>query len=70
MFGAFAFAQVYFAGVIEILRRASRGVGGSGITPGHNFPAMAEQALDDERRRREREAAEREMIDLMALDLL
>lgn len=70
MFGAFAFAQVYFAGVIEILRRASRGHGGSGITPGHNFAAMADQALEDERRRREQQRAERELIDLMASGLL
>lgn len=70
MFGAYAFAQVYFAGVIEVLRRAARGHGGSGITPGFKFAAMAEQALEDERRRRERERVERELIDLMAAGLL
>lgn len=70
MFGAFAFAQVYFAGVLETLRPRGRGIGGSGITPGHNFPAMADQALDDERRRRELERVEAELIDLMAADLL
>jgi hypothetical protein len=71
VFGSFAFAQAYFAGVLEIVRRAVRGgIGGSGMPP--NWAAIqAANAAENERLRREHEAAlERELADLYVTGLL
>ncbi len=71
MFGGFAFAQAYFAGVLAIVRRAAgRGVGGSGLPKGWNPTALMEQAAAAEKERRRRERDEAEMLDLLGLELL
>lgn len=70
MFGAFAFAQAYFAGVVEIFGRARRGIGGSGLPPGWNPAALIEQAAADEELRRRLEAEERDVIALLEAGLL
>lgn len=68
MFGAFGFAQAYFAGVLAIIRSHAAGVGGSGFSP--NWAPMMEQALEDEDERRRREREEAEVLDLIASGLL
>ncbi len=71
MFGGYAFAQIYFAGVLEILRRAARGLhGGSGITPGIEWTSLAESAFQEEQRRLARAREEAELMDLIAAGLL
>jgi hypothetical protein len=70
MFGAAYFAAAYFAGVLDILRRARRGIGGSGITPGIDWTSIAQTAYDEEQRRRKVRQEEQELLDLMAADLL
>lgn len=55
MFGSFAFAQAYFAGVVAILRRAAAAAhGGSGFPPDWEERMLRQQA-ESERLRRERE---------------
>lgn len=69
MFASFAFAQAYFAGVLEILRRAvAGGIGGSGIPPDWSQRMMANQlAAEREERRVQRELArQREEIEVLS----
>lgn len=68
MFGGFAFAQAYFAGVARVIRAHGRGVGGSGFPA--NWGAAAAQAYEEQERRRELEIEQREISDLIAAGLL
>lgn len=71
MFAGAYFAAAYFAGVLDIVRRAlGRGIGGSGISPGTDWTSIAETAYDEEKRRRQVRQEEQELLDLMAADLL
>lgn len=69
MFGAFGFAQAYFAGVARVIRaHAGRGVGGSGFAP--DWGAAASDAFEEQERRRELEREQQEISDLIAAGLL